>query len=350
MTEQWREYWRRMLRHFVYLPIGIGVAFIPFLLGFREYQAQGQLARGVSIALSYGVIVSLSVFAHFAAVYAILFALGPKTMERWGMSLLFQVAVAALGTGVGIWLTMLARNVLAGEKVGGDFLPSLVFGLFCMVLFSLFLAYRQVREDALALRAAAAEARYDALERQMRPHFLFNSLNSLVELIETDAESAAEMAQTLADLYREILASSKTKTAPLRSELEIVRRYLDLERLRFGPRLAYDIRADEDLGEVHVPSLVLQTLVENAVKHGVTGSLDGGRVEVTAGREPGGLYRLAVANTGRPWSSDARDGTGLANTRERLDALFGDRHRFAVGADENGRTVASFVVTGERLG
>jgi signal transduction histidine kinase len=350
MRDEWREYAGRILYYLRFLPLGVAAGFIPFALSFDAFRAKGQIAYGLSLSLSYGVVVSLSVFAHFAAVYAALCAFAPRVRWNRPTSLALHVAVAALGTAVGVRLTLFLRGRLGGEDMRGAFMPSLVFGMLLVVLFALYLAYRQAREDALALRAAAAEARYDALEQQMRPHFLFNALNSLAELIETDRESAVEVTQTLADLYRQILANSKAKTSTLASELDIARCYLEIERLRFGPRLAFEVRAEEGLAGLHVPSLVVQTLVENAVKHGVSGALEGGEVEVRASRVPDGLYRLSVANTGKPWPPSAVDGTGLSNTRARLDMLYGDRHRFAVGPDGAGRTVASFYFTGEAIG
>jgi signal transduction histidine kinase len=350
MREEWRDFWAQTLRYLRYFPVGIAVALVPFLLNLDEFRARGYVLRGLGLSLTYGVVVSLSVFAHFVVVYAILVALGARVRWEWGTSLFLQVALAALGMVVGIWLTILLRAGFAGERMHGAFFPSLVFGLFFVVLFALYAAYRQAREHALAMRAAAAEARYHSLEQQMRPHFLFNSLNSLAELIETGQENAAEVTHTLADLYRQILTNSKTRTAPLASELEIARRYLELERLRFGRRLAYRTSVGDGVGDVYVPSLVIQTLVENAVKHGIAGSLEGGEVEVTVTRAPDRLCRVEVANTGRPWPPDATDGTGLANTRARLDLLYGDRHRFGTGVDDSGRTVAAFYFTGENVG
>src|SRR5205085_1642979 len=144
----------------------------------------------------------------------------------------------------------------------------------------------------------------------------------------------------LADLYRRILEGSKRKTGPLGEELETVRRYLELESIRFGRRLAFTIDAEPSLAGVEVPSLALQTFVENALKHGLARSREGGHVAVAAARLADGAVLLSVANTGAPIALPVREGTGLSNTRERLDLLYGERHRFAIGAD-GGRTVAS---------
>src|SRR5690606_5494444 len=139
-------------------------------------------------------------------------------------------------------------------------------------------AYREAQAENLTLQAANAEARYHALKHQLQPHFLFNSLNSLSELIDSDREAANRMTQRLADLYRGILSSAKRTTAPLSSELALVRDYLELEQVRFGERLQFRLSAPESAQRIHVPTLVLQTLVENGVKHGVAPAGRGGGI------------------------------------------------------------------------
>jgi len=194
----------------------------------------------------------------------------------------------------------------------------------------------------------------------MRPHFLFNALNSLAELIESGREDAAQTTYKLSDLYRQILANSGLKTASLSSELKIVQVYLELEQLRFDSRLRFQIEAPDDSDCIFLPSLMLQTLVENAVKHGIAPSLEGGQIEIAIVRNAGQLYHLSVANTGNHYQPQASassihtrngagNGVGLANTRARLDLLYGNRHGFQIGSDSQGRTVASFNFTGEKI-
>jgi sensor histidine kinase YesM len=184
----------------------------------------------------------------------------------------------------------------------------------------------------------------------MRPHFLFNALNSLAELIESKQENAAETTYKLSDLYRLILTNSGLKTAPLDSEIEIVRSYLELEQLRFGSRLQFHIEAPENSHEIFLPSLTLQTLVENAIKHGVSPSIEGGRVVIEIARLIDEGYVLRVTNTGSSFQPQTlNNGVGLANTRARLDLLYGNRHKFRVESDGLGRTVASFELSGAKI-
>jgi sensor histidine kinase YesM len=184
----------------------------------------------------------------------------------------------------------------------------------------------------------------------MRPHFLFNSLNSLAELIEAGEERAIDVVYKLADIYRLILANSQLKTAPLTSELEIVERYLEIEQLRFGKRLSFSITVAEETGALYAPSLVLQTLVENAVKHGVAKSIDGGHIEVSLTPSADGWHQLSVTNTGAPLGDEVTiTGTGIKNTRARLSLLYGERHNFRLEQMAGGRTVASLKFSGRHI-
>ncbi len=201
------------------------------------------------------------------------------------------------------------------------------------------------------LERAQVQSELDAMRSQMNPHFLFNSLNSVSTIASIDAGRAQEMISRLADLYRGILDSSKTATSPLKHEIEIASNYLELEKMRFGERLTYEIDAPPDLGHLYAPGLLLQTLVENAVKHGVGPSRQGGKVSVKVEAADGGLFRMTVRNTGAAFDGrreSAQGGTGIANTIRRLDLLYGTRHRFHLAKEANGETVASFVFTGER--
>lgn len=220
-------------------------------------------------------------------------------------------------------------------------------------------AYRSSRRRIVELERATAESRYETLKAQMQPHFLFNSLNSLSELIDSDLPEAASMTVRLADLYRHILENSKEKTTTLASELTIIRDYLELERLRFGPRLQFTIQSDVDSESVYIPSLILQTLVENAVKHGISPSISGGTIEVKATADRNGWTLIEVINTGSipknfkgdvSAKSDKSTGTGLTNARERLTLMYGDGHLFYFGIEEDNRAVVRFRVSGVKFG
>lgn len=211
------------------------------------------------------------------------------------------------------------------------------------------------RAEAYRLESAATAASYQVLKGQLQPHFLFNALNALKELIGDDPEQARAFAQRLADLYRLILKVSTEATAPLRDELAIVSHYLEVERVRYGERLRYRIDAPDDLGGEHVPTLLLQTLAENAVKHGIGKAREGGEVLVRAARRGPAAIELEVSNTGAPFAgperaSDEQTATGLRNTRARLQLMYGRDAQLSIASDPQLGTRVRCTVSGAKLG
>ena len=348
MNEHWLRFWqiiRRYSRYFFLAPV---VALIPFLLNLPYWQQRG-IWRGLLYSLVAGTAIGLTIVLIFFAFYAALTQIKIKTGKFYQPPVFFEILLGIFGAMTGMWLVDFVRNWASGGSAPqASWLPVLIFSGMIATAFSLFFAYQSAKEDSLASRAEAAEARYHVLENQMRPHFLFNALNSLAELIESGREDAAETTYKLSNLYRRILANSGLKTASLESEVEITRDYLELEQLRFGSRLRFQFHLPENCQSVFLPSLMLQTLVENAIKHGIAPSVEGGDVVVEIHPEANG-YCLKVENSGSSLKSELNEGTGLANTQARLDLLYGDRHGFQL-RHENDRTIASFHFTGEKIG
>ncbi len=334
----------------IYIPVAILISFIPFLFNISEFRQQGILFDKFISLLTFGLTISIVITLFFLVAFALFTLIFIKTkLQLWNFFYL-QVALAILATVIGIWSALFLRAWMAGEKMErAAFFPSLMIGLFMVIMFLLHSAYQSARRDTLALKVVVAEARYNALEQQMRPHFLFNALNSLAELIESGQENSAKMTHTLADLYRQILTNSGVKTATLKSEIDIASRYLEIEKIRFGKRLKFSFNIPANDENIFLPSLVLQTLVENAIKHGIAKSVEGGEVVVDIARINKALYQLRVINTGKPFSDNQSSGTGLANTRARLELLYGKLHQFNIATDDAERTVASFSFTGEKI-
>lgn len=172
-----------------------------------------------------------------------------------------------------------------------------------------------------------AEARLQALRMQLNPHFLFNTLNAIATLVHRDPHAADEMIACLSDFLRLTLNSQNIPETPLRTELEFARRYLDIEKVRFGPRLEVLEDIDPACLAAPVPTLLLQPLLENAIRHGIERSEDNGRIELSAHRL-GDRLALRISNSGPPLdpatAGSRRTGVGLANTRARLQELHGD--------------------------
>lgn len=190
-----------------------------------------------------------------------------------------------------------------------------------------------------------ARAQLQALRAQVHPHFLFNTLNTIAALVPDQPRAADRMIAELATLLRASLRSDGALEVPLREELELVRAYLDIEQVRFGPRLTAEWDVDEAAGSALVPALLLQPLVENAVRHGLWPRDEPGRVRIAAHRS-GGELRIAVEDDGvgvAPGGPVA-EGVGLANSRARLRRLYGADHRFALAAGPGGAGVAVRVV------
>lgn len=179
-------------------------------------------------------------------------------------------------------------------------------------------------------RKLAAEARLEALEARIHPHFLFNTLNSISSLIAVNPGRAEQTVGQLASLLRSSLDSGQQPLIPLRQELAMVRSYLEIEKVRFGEKLKGNVDVASDLEEAKVPPMSVQSLVENAVKHGITSQNGGGEVWVDASAESGSL-RIEVSDSGPGFDLTAiRPGHGLDNLVQRLDALFGARGRLNV--------------------
>jgi two-component system, LytTR family, sensor kinase len=186
------------------------------------------------------------------------------------------------------------------------------------------------RVRAAQLEASVAEARLQALTLQLRPHFLFNTLNAIAELIHEDPNAAERMVGRLADLLRRTLETDGAAEVPLATELELVDRYLDIEAVRFQDRLQVRWEVAGDARAARVPAMILLPLVENAVRHGVSARPGPGVVGIRARRDADTLH-LEVWDDGPGLDVAARGsvrrGIGLANTRARLAQLYGTTHR-----------------------
>jgi two-component sensor histidine kinase len=216
--------------------------------------------------------------------------------------------------------------------------------------------YRQYRDKERAaaaleleqarLEACLSEARLDALKAQLQPHFLFNALHAISTLIlRGDAEAANQMLQHLSDFLRMALDSGDAAVVPLSQELELLEAYLRIQRARFGDRLRVDMEIDAGARSAMVPSLILQPLVENAIRHGI-GSDPGQGVIAVRARRAGDRLELQVEDDGEGLREDVRrtEGVGLANIRARLEHLYPGSHAFGLGRADSGGTLAKIVI------
>lgn len=202
--------------------------------------------------------------------------------------------------------------------------PTYLLSAVLHYLFLMFEASHAAERRALESQVTAREAELRALRAQLNPHFLFNSLNSINALVGSDPEAARRMCERLGDFLRRTLALGALDGVPLGEELALVDRYLDIEQVRFGDRLRVERVLDPAAAACRVPPLLLQPLVENAIKHGIQDCVDGGAIRLQTRRD-GAFLRLAVENPVDPDApSRAGQGVGLANVRRRLE-VFGAR-------------------------
>jgi two-component system LytT family sensor kinase len=188
--------------------------------------------------------------------------------------------------------------------------------------------YRRSRERE-QLEARLVQTRLQLLNVQLQPHFLFNTLNTIAEMVHDDADKADYMITSLSDLLRQALELGATQEISLDRELDLLSRYLDIQRTRFGERLHVTLHVDDEARNASVPVLLLQPLVENAIQHGLAASADAGRIDIEA-RRAGNNLVIAVTDDGvgvKEPPLAGRQRLGLSNTRERLDALYGSNQR-----------------------
>jgi two-component sensor histidine kinase len=228
-----------------------------------------------------------------------------------------------------------------------EFYNAILFsGWLCLYFFyNLFDRLNRSEIERFQLMSSVKEAELRALKSQVNPHFIFNSLNSLRALIDEDPARARMAVTQLANLLRYSLQSGQLETVPFEDELDVVNDYLALEQVRHEERLRLRLDIGPDVNRLPIPPMLLQTLVENAVKYGVTTRAEGGEIAIIA-RNEGGALRIQVTNPGEV-ARDARGastGVGLHNAAERLRLIFGEKATLRLRSDRPAQVVAEAVI------
>ena len=249
--------------------------------------------------------------------------------QRWArslavhlpLSIVFTVAKQIADMGSATAITGISRGPTSFMKVYVSFLT---YWAIVAIAYA-FERHRQYQErelQAAHLQTALARAQLQSLQMQLHPHFLFNTLNAIAALMREDIEAADVMIARLGDLLREALATADVPEVPLRRELELVEMYLDIQRARMGDRLTTRVSAEPETLDAQVPTLLLQPLVENAIRHGVAARPGPTLIEVRAQRD-GNLLVIDVEDDGPGPPDCIAPGHGLENTRMRLAAAYG---------------------------
>ncbi len=267
----------------------------------------------------------------------------PLSSRRWPLhSVLHVFGAAGFAVVTKICLDALAGMtlphaypLLSGDGAHQPLLSALGYGfvLYWVVLLItqavvLLHRYNLERLKRWELQAELVNAELQTLKMQLKPHFLFNVLNSISELIHQDPKAADRAIAKLGELLRVSLNSDSSQEVMLGQELELLDRYTEIQKIRFGNALTISVNAERETLNALVPSLVLQPIVENAIRHGVANRAEGGRIEITSKLQADRLV-LCVADNGGglPGGGALKEGTGLRSTRRRLERLYGRNHK-----------------------
>ncbi len=239
----------------------------------------------------------------------------------------------------------LAESLVASLRVNfHSSYPTYWVILFAYLTFDYAAKYRDRALHATRLEGRLSEARLQALRMQLNPHFLFNTLNSISSLMYSDVGAADAMMTRLSELLRLTLQGDGKPEVSLRQELDLLQRYIDIERIRFEERLRVRIDVDDEALDALLPAFSLQPLVENAIRHAIAPRAAGGSLSLSARRDNGSL-RVALRDDGPGLPQGRlREGVGLANTRARLQQLYGDAHRFELSSPAEGGLLVTLVV------
>ncbi|HEY6902148.1 MAG TPA: histidine kinase [Puia sp.] len=202
--------------------------------------------------------------------------------------------------------------------------------------------YSKQQLDTLKLEALVKELELKTIKAHINPHFIFNALNSIRALIDENPVRARTAVTELSNILRSSMQAEKLETVTFEKELNIVKDYLALEHIRFEDRLQVEYEIDEDTLDQPIPPMMLQTLVENAIKHGISRQVDGGKVKIISDFRDN-YHELVILNTGVLKANRNKDGFGLASTQNRLQILFGQKANFDI-REVNGNTVEARVL------
>ncbi len=240
-----------------------------------------------------------------------------------------------------------AKEMLRGYFLANAYDDMWMYWVVAAIAFG-FMYYEKYKEremKAVQLESQLTKARLQMLKIQLQPHFLFNTLHSISALMRRDVDSAERVLTQLSDLLRITLDSAGEQEISLEKELEFIERYLQIEQTRFRDRLKVEYNIDDDCLDASVPNMLLQPLVENAVRHGIAPHSRPGLIEISARRE-GTHLRLSVRDNGDglPKDRPQRSGVGLPNTRERLTQLYGADQEMEIGNSPEGGLAVNVLI------
>jgi sensor histidine kinase YesM len=270
-----------------------------------------------------------------------------------------RILIASVITGAVIYAFVFAASYIAGTARHEEFnIARPIAGvvnlggitlLWCLIYFIVHYMenYKKKEIESLIWEAAVKDYELRTLKSQLNPHFMFNAMNSIRALIEEDPESAKVAITKLSNILRYSLQMERMERVPLEDEIETVKNYLDLERIRFEDRLKYKLDVDKSSEKIEIPPMMIQTLIENGIKHGVSKQTKGGEIQLKSKIQStpnGSKLKIEIRNSGHFSEEQLKNssGFGVSNTKHRLNLLFGEKANFSI-KNENGDTVLAEV-------
>ncbi|KAA3608864.1 MAG: hypothetical protein D8M58_19200 [Calditrichaeota bacterium] len=317
--------------------------FLAFFYVFQQYYIT--LIKDKEFELSTIIIWELSYFYTWAVLTLIIIFLARKNpLEKQNLikngllHFIFALVIAFVHRAGSMFIYLVLAKPEDLEKGLPDFFgPKVILGsfdgfiIYWMILgvFFSFEYYQQVREQKVKsarLESQLAKAELTALKMQLNPHFLFNTLHAISSLIDSKGKDAQNMLVRLSDFLRQTLESEGQQNVSIKKEISFLKSYLEIEQIRFGKRLSVEYNIEESLSQKLIPTLILQPLVENAIKHGISPHSGQGKIEISVS-EKNSFMEISVCDNGKGIGQDIVEHVGLKNTRQRLEQVYGKSSR-----------------------
>ncbi|MCH9028891.1 MAG: histidine kinase, partial [Bacteroidetes bacterium] len=239
--------------------------------------------------------------------------------------------------------TMVKQDYAIIKPIIGFIISAGISSLWALIYFSIHYleSYKKTEIESLIWEAAVKDYELKTLKTQLNPHFMFNAMNGIRALIEEDPDRAKIALTKLSNILRYSLKMERSERVPLSDELETVKDYLDLEKMRFEERLKYNLNIESSAARVEIPPMMIQTLVENGIKHGISKMTHGGEISIDSKIENSELL-VEIRNDGHLEDDALKNskGFGIANTKHRLNLLFGEKASFSILNENNNKVLA----------
>lgn len=297
---EYKEY----LIYILQLPIGIGITHIYRSVIIRMRVLEMKVPVQILLIMMFSLIMAATFFFHTA-----------------GILILFRLIASDLSY---VYISQIVVNY------------AVVFCLWNAIYFGVkyFQNYKKAEIDTLRYAAANKESELSSLKAQLNPHFMFNSMNSIRALIDENPYKAKNAVTQLAGILRNTLLMNKSKVIPLTEEVNLVKDYLNLEQMRYEERLSYEFKIEKEVGSCLIPPFIIQSQVENAIKHGISKLPGAGKIMIEAFKQDEFL-KIRVSNTGKINTETPLTGVGFKNSIQRLELLYGTEGKIFIGELNN---------------